>query len=158
MTLRRQNNYLTALHETSLGLIDHLDKEKLLEAVLQRAAMLTGTEHGFIYLLEPGDSEMQMQVKPGQGMGVKVWESEHPLLVADYRSWEGRLSDNSLDDLHSVVGIPLKDRDRIQGIIGLASVNPDRRFTEEDIAVLARFAELALVALSYQLDFFYSLD
>ena len=80
--LLRQNEYLTALHETSLGLIDHLDKEKLLEAVLQRAAMLTGTEHGFIYLLEPGDSDMQMQVgmgffksqlglrvKPGEGMG-----------------------------------------------------------------------------------------
>src|SRR5210317_1203374 len=107
-SLLRQNEYLTALHETSLGLIDHLDKEKLLEAVLQRAAMLTGTEHGFIYLLEPGEGEMQMQVgmgffkkqlglrvKPGEGMGGKVWEVEHPLLVADYRSWEGRLSDKS---------------------------------------------------------------
>jgi hypothetical protein len=41
-TLRRQNEYLTALHETSLGLIDHLHKEKLLEAILQRAALLTG--------------------------------------------------------------------------------------------------------------------
>ena len=29
--LRRQNEYLTALHETSIGLIDHLDKEELLE-------------------------------------------------------------------------------------------------------------------------------
>ena len=159
-TLLRQNEYLTALHETSLGLIDHLDKEKLLEAVLQRAAMLTGTEHGFIYLLEPGESEMQMQVgmgffkkqlglrvKPGEGMGGKVWEVEHPLLVADYQSWDGRLSDKSLDDLHSVVGIPLKDRDRVHGVIGLASVKPDRCFTDEDIAVLGRFAELSLVAL-----------
>lgn len=159
-TLLRQNEYLTALHETSLGLIDHLDKEKLLEAVLQRAAMLTGTEHGFIYLLEPGEGEMQMQVgmgffkkqlglrvKPGEGMGGKVWEVEHPLLVADYQSWDGRLSDKSLDDLHSVVGIPLKDRDRVHGVIGLASVKPDRCFTDEDIAVLARFAELSLVAL-----------
>ena len=158
--LLRQNEYLTALHETSLGLIDHLDKEKLLEAVLQRAAMLTGTEHGFIYLLEPGDSDMQMQVgmgffksqlglrvKPGEGMGGKVWQIEHPLLVVDYQSWEGRLSDKSLDDLHSVVGIPLKDRDGVHGVIGLASIKPDRRFTEEDIAVLGRFAELALVAL-----------
>ncbi len=159
-TLRRQNEYLTALHETSLGLIDHLDKEKLLEAVLQRAAALTGTEHGYIYLLEPGENEMQMRVgmgffksqlglrvKPGEGMGGKVWESEHPLLVADYRSWAGRLSDKSLDDLHSVVGIPLKDRDRIQGVIGLASVKPGRRFKQEDIDILDRFAGLALVAL-----------
>ena len=159
-SLLRQNEYLTALHETSLGLIDHLDKEKLLEAILQRAAMLTGTEHGYIYLLEPGEREMQMQVgmgffksqlglrvKPGEGMGGKVWESEHPLLVADYRSWEGRLSDKSLDDLHSVVGIPLKDRNRVHGVIGLASIKPGRRFKKDDIAILDRFAGLALVAL-----------
>jgi nitrate/nitrite-specific signal transduction histidine kinase len=99
-TLLRQNEYLTALHETALGLIDHLDKEKLLETILQRAAMLAGTAHGYIYLLEPGEEEMQMQVgmgffksqlglrvKLGEGMGGKVWESEHPLLVVDYRSW-----------------------------------------------------------------------
>ena len=49
-TLRRQNNYLTVLHETSRGLIDRLGKEKLLETVLQRAAMLTGTEHGIIFI------------------------------------------------------------------------------------------------------------
>jgi PAS domain S-box-containing protein len=159
-TLRRQNEYLTALHETSIGLIDHLDKEELLEAVLQRATKLIGTEHGYIYLHEPGEDEIQMQVgmgffksqlgrrvKLGEGMGGKVWKAEKPLLVADYRSWDGRLSDKSLDDLHSVVGIPLKDRERVHGVIGLASVKPGRRFKEEDIAVLGRFAELALVAL-----------
>ena len=158
--LLRKNEYLTALHETALGLIDHLDKEKLLETILQRAAMLTGTEHGYIYLLEPGESEMQMQVgmgffksqlglrvKPGEGMGGKIWQSEHPLLVVDYRSWEGRLNDKSLDDLHSVVGIPLKDRSRVHGVIGLASVKPGRQFKEDDIAILDRFAGLALVAL-----------
>jgi PAS domain S-box-containing protein len=92
-------------------------------------------------------NQLGRRVKPGEGMGGKVWEVEHPLLVADYRSWDGRLSDKSLDDLHSVVGIPLKGRDRMHGVIGLASVTPDRQFTEEDIAVLGRFAELALVAL-----------
>ena len=159
-TLRRQNEYLTALHETSIGLIDHLDKEELLEAVLQRATKLTGTEHGYIYLHEPGEDEIQMQVgmgffksqlgrrvKKGVGMGGKVWESEQPLVVVDYQSWDGRISDKSLDDLHSVVGIPLKDRHRFHGVIGLASVKPGRRFEPEDIAVLDRFADLALVAL-----------
>jgi PAS domain S-box-containing protein len=158
--LRRQNEYLTALHETSLGLIDHLDKEELLEAILLRAARLSGTEHGYIYLLEPGDEEMQMQVgmgffkgqlglrvKLGEGMGGKVWKSEQPILVDDYRFWNGRLSDKSLDELHSVVGIPLKYGSRIHGVIGLASVESGKKFQEEDIAILGRFAELALVAL-----------
>lgn len=159
-TLRRQNEYLTALHETSIGLIDHLDKEELLEAVLQRATMLSGTEHGYIYLHEPGEDEIQMQVgmgffksqlgrrvKMGVGMGGKVWESEQPVVVEDYRFWEGRISDRSLDNLHSIVGIPLKDRDRFYGVIGLASVKPGRQFKQEDIAILDRFADLALVAL-----------
>jgi len=158
--LRRQNEYLTALHETSIGLIDHLDKEELLEAVLQRATKLTGTEHGYIYLHEPGEDEIQMQVgmgffksqlgrrvKKGVGMGGKVWESEQPVVVTDYRSWDGRISDKSLDDLRSIVGIPLKDRNRFHGVIGLASVKPGRRFKPEDIAILDRFAGVALVAL-----------
>ena len=59
--LHRQNEYLTALHETSLGLIDHLDKEELLEAVLQRAAMLTGTEHGYIYLLDLATEDQDLR-------------------------------------------------------------------------------------------------
>jgi PAS domain S-box-containing protein len=157
---RRENEYLTALHETSLGLIDHLDEEELLEAILQRAAMLTGTRHGYIYLLEPGDSEMQMRVgmgffksqlglrvKLGEGVGGKVWQSEKPLLVDDYRSWEGRLSAKSLDDLHSVVGIPLRDRNGFHGVIGLASVGRGKKFKSADITVFQRFADLALVAL-----------
>jgi PAS domain S-box-containing protein len=80
-------------------------------------------------------------------MGGKVWQSEKPLLVDDYRSWEGRLSDKSLDDLHSVVGIPLRDRHGFHGVIGLASVGRGKKFRPEDITVLQRFADLALVAL-----------
>jgi PAS domain S-box-containing protein len=80
-------------------------------------------------------------------MGGKVWKTEQPLLVADYRSWQGRLRDKSLDDLRSVAGIPLKDRNGVQGVIGLATVKSGRRFEDEDIAILGRFAELALVAL-----------
>jgi PAS domain S-box-containing protein len=158
--VRRQNEYLAALHETSLSLIDHLDKEELLEAVLQRAALLTGTAHGYIYLLEPDESAMQMRVgmgffksqiglrvSLGEGMGGKVWQSETILLVDDYRSWDGRLSAKSLDQLRTVVGIPLKYGGRVEGVIGLAHVEEGKGFQEEDVVVLERFAELATVAL-----------
>lgn len=158
--LRRQNEYLAALHETSLGLIDRLDKEELLEAILQRAALLTETAHGFIYLLESSEDAMQMRVgmgffksqiglrvKPGEGMGGKVWQSGQVLLVPDYRSWVGRLADRSLDALGGVVGIPLKYRGRIEGVIGLARTGPGEGFREEDVALLGHFADLATVAL-----------
>ena len=65
----------------------------------------------------------------------------------DYRLWKDRISDRSLDALRSVVGIPLKDERRFHGVIGLASVDPDKKFQEEDLTFLGQFAELALVAI-----------
>ncbi|MCP4337701.1 MAG: PAS domain S-box protein, partial [Desulfobulbaceae bacterium] len=137
-----------------------LDKDELLENILERAASLSGTVHGYIYLLEPGEEQMQMQVGmgffkgqlgrlvvPGQGMGGRVWQIDAPLVVEDYQSWSGRISDKVLDGLRSIVGIPLKYDSRILGVIGLAHVEGDKRFSGEDIATLERFAALALIAL-----------
>ena len=156
----RQNVSLRALHETSLGLIDKLDKEELLENILERAAALSSTVHGYIYLLEPGEKQMQMRVGKGffkgqlgrmvvlgQGMGGRVWQAEAPLVVEDYQSWPGRIADKVLDGLRSIVGIPLKYDSRVLGVIGLAHVEGDKRFSGEDIATLERFAALALIAI-----------
>lgn len=156
----RQSAYLKALHETSLGLIDKLDKEELLENILDRAASLTGTAHGYIYVLEPGEEQLQMQVGMGffkgqlgrrvtigQGMGGRVWEIEAPVVVDDYQCWPGRIPDKNLDGLHSIVGIPLKYGARVLGVIGLAHVEADKKFSDEDITILERFAALALIAL-----------
>jgi PAS domain S-box-containing protein len=158
--LRRQNTYLGALHETAVKLLERLEEEELLEAILQRAAEMTGTEHGFIYLLDEDGQRMRMrvvrgffstqlglQVKLGEGLGGKVWQCEGPVIVDRYRDWQGRLPDSSLDPLLSVVGIPLKSDAGVLGVIGLGSVASGKRFDEEDVIVLSRFAALALMAL-----------
>ena len=41
------------------------DKEELLENILERAASLIGTEHGYIYLRTPDGRRMQMQMGKG---------------------------------------------------------------------------------------------
>ncbi len=110
-TVQRQNASLRALHETALGLLDKIDKEELLETIIERAAALTGTQHCYIYLLEPDAQVMQMRVgkgffaeqlgrsvRKGEGMGGCVWQTEAPVLVADYSNWSGRLDDPALDD------------------------------------------------------------
>lgn len=159
-TFHRQNASLTALHEASLDLIDTLDKEELLQNILERAAVLSGTVHGYIYLLDPSEKKMQMQVgmgffkgqlgrrvTKGEGMGGRVWKAEVPLVVEDYQSWPGRIPEKVLDSLRSIVGIPLKYGGRVLGVIGLAHVEDEKTFTGEDIATLERFAALALIAL-----------
>jgi len=158
--LQRQIEYLQALHQTSLKLIEKLDKEELLEAILERAALMTGTAHGFIYLLEPGGIRMQMrvgmgffkgqlgrQVRLGEGLGGKVWQRQRPIVVKTYHRWKWRLDDPALNQLQSVAGIPLVASEGIQGVIGLARTEEGRTFDNEDIKILSRFADLALIAL-----------
>ena len=158
--VQRQNASLRALHETALGLLDKIDKEELLETIIERAAAITGTAHGYIYLLDPGRQVMQMRlgkgffagqlgrsVRIGEGMGGAVWQAEAPILVDDYSSWPGRLKDPSLDGLRCIVGIPLKSDRQVQGVIGLAHVDPGKRFDQEDVVILERFSALALLAL-----------
>ncbi|SDO65503.1 PAS domain S-box protein [Desulforhopalus singaporensis] len=156
----RQNASLKALHETSLGLIDTLGREAILDNILERAVSLSGSGHGYIYLLDSEHDRMRMVVGKGffkgqlgrvvargEGIGGRVWRDECPLVVANYQSWDNRIADRELDQLRSIVGIPLKYRDRVLGVIGLAYVEEGERFTEEDVVTLERFAALALIAL-----------
>jgi PAS domain S-box-containing protein len=157
---RRQHASLAALHETALGLLDKIDTEELLETIIERAADLTGTVHGYIYLLDAARHVMQMRVgkgffakqrgrcvRLGEGIGGGVWQAEAPVLVPDYRTWPGRIDDPSLDSLRSIIGIPLKSDRQVRGVIGLAHVRAEKRFDQEDVVVLERFAALALLAL-----------
>lgn len=158
--VQRHNEYLAVLHETALGLIDKLDTQELLQTILERAMVLTGTRDGYFYLPSPDGQCMEMQVGMGffseqvnrrvtlgQGLGGKVWQLGAPLVVDDYQNWPERLPDTTLDRLHCAVGIPLKADQQVRGVIGLGHVDPAHRFTSEDVQLLERFAALAMLAL-----------
>lgn len=158
--IQRQNEYLSALHETSLALLDKLDPQALLQTILERAAALAGTEHGYIFLRVGDGRRMEIKVgmgffsdqlgltvHKGEGLSGKVWQTGQPLLVDDYHHWPDRLDEAALDSVHSVVGIPLKQDGRVHGVIGLGQITPDKRFDQESITILERFAALALLSL-----------
>lgn len=159
-TMRQQNAYLTALHDTTLGLMRRLDLEELLQNIIARAGELIGTEHGYVHLVEPNGKALRMRVgiglyhelvgalaKPGQGLAGTVWQNSEPLVVDDYQTWQGRLHTAGRDVLHAVVGVPLKSGDETVGVLGLASVEKERVFTPAEVEAVKRFAELAAVAL-----------
>jgi hypothetical protein len=43
--------------------------------------------------------QLGRSVRMGEGMGGCVWQTEAPVLVADYSNWSGRLDDPALDGL-----------------------------------------------------------
>lgn len=161
--LREQNAYLTALHETTLGLMSRLDLEDLLEQIIARAAALVGTQHGYVFMLTQngaGEPEMIMRIGVGAYNGFKgtkanygvglagtVWQSGEQLVVDDYRNWSGRLALSSRDILRAVAGVPIKSGNQTVGVIGLAYLEEGRRFGKSEMQALSRFSELASIAL-----------
>lgn len=159
-SLARQSAYLEALHETALGLIRRLDTEELLEAIVRRAGALVGTEHGYIYLRDALQDTLTVRigtgafrscvghsVRRGEGLAGRVWQLEKPIAVEDYRHWAGRVNRPEYDSIRAIVGVPLYSDSQVIGVIALGYLEESRRFSEPEIDVLERFAELASVTL-----------
>lgn len=158
--LYQREEYLSALHETVSGLLDRLEMAELLTFIMERAARMSGTSNGYLYLPVPGHAliEMRMgigifkghvglQLKPGQGVGGRVWESGRSIVMADYQKCPYRLSLSGLEQLRALMGIPLKSGDQVVGVLGLAHTEGGKRFTQDDILMVERFAELASMAI-----------
>lgn len=156
-----QNEYLAALHETTLGLMSHLDLNDLLQVLSSRAVHLLDTPHLFVYLAEPGTEVIELKVglgdfkqrigtvlRQGEGVAGKVWQTGLPLVIDDYSTWSGASKKSRYDGIHAVIGTPLKSGTQIVGVIGIASdIGSGRTFGEEEIELLNRFAQLASIAL-----------
>ncbi len=159
--LKRRESEHDALHETTLGLMARLDLDELLETIVTNAMDLLGVKSGFMYLYDPGKDELVMRVgvgehgaelmglrlRPGEGLAGRVWQSRRLLVVDEYHKWSGRAADPIFDDLRSVLGMPVKSGSRVSGVIGLAQFGESKRFGEEAVDVIERFAELASIAL-----------
>jgi PAS domain S-box-containing protein len=158
--LRRETEYLSALHETALALMRRLDAHDLLEAILKRAADLAGTPHGFIYLCDAAAEEMQIKVglgvferhvgfrlRRGEGLSGRVWSTAEPMAVDDYDTWPGRSDQFDREVFTAIVGVPLSSGEEVVGVIGVAHVDPGRSFDADTVRLLTGFAELASIAL-----------
>jgi signal transduction histidine kinase/DNA-binding response OmpR family regulator/HPt (histidine-containing phosphotransfer) domain-containing protein len=159
--LQQQNEYLGALHATTLGLMSRLDLSELLQDIVVRAGQLLGTPHGFMFLLQPGDKEIEQKVgvgvfadstgfrlRQGEGVSGRVWQTGEPMVVDDYDAWEHRSLSYSYNLFRAVMAVPLKSDDKVVGTIGMAyGPEVEQTFGEEEVEFLSRFAQLASLAL-----------
>jgi len=157
-TLRKQNSYLSALHQITLGLINHHDPDVLLEAILHHAADLMNTRHALVDIVDSEKnvlvqkvaignyiSQLGFRTKLGEGLAGRVWATGEKIMIPDYSIWENRLPEFSW--LRTVASVPMKIQGKVLGVIGVAFDEPDRAFAPEEIEQLQRFANLASMAL-----------
>jgi PAS domain S-box-containing protein len=157
--LKRQNDYMSALYEMTLGLMNRLDISDVLETIITRAIQLVGTEHGFIYLLDEDnqvmelklglgvhDTHLGLKLKPGEGLAGNVWLQKSLLVINDYWEWANKLAVLEGVPIRSVIGLPLISGDQVTGVLGVSFAEPERLFSDEEVANLQRLAQLASIA------------
>ncbi len=156
----RRDPYLSALDETAIALMNRHDPEDLLDTIINRAAALVGTPHGFIYLVEPDGQSLVVRHGIGvftdfldyrmaidEGLSGLVYREGRAIAVDDYDAWGNRAADMPTLVFGAVVGVPLTSGGRVVGVIGLASGSYERAFGTREIGALSRFAQLASIAL-----------
>ncbi|MEU1806930.1 GAF domain-containing protein [Streptomyces sp. NPDC019937] len=163
---RRREAELSALFETAHDLAGLRDLDAVLQAIVQRARSLLGTEVAYLTLNDPtaGDTYMrvtdgsvsarfqQLRLGMGEGLGGLVAQTARPYVTDSYfddpRFQHTRTIDAGVSDegLVAILGVPLLLGSGVIGVLFAA----DRRvrvFEREQIALLASFAAHAAVAI-----------
>ena len=166
--IQRRANEFVALYETTRDLATmQRDLPTLLQTIAQRAVALLAASSGAIYLYEAarGDLEIVVTTHPsvpvglrlqlGEGMAGKVARSREPMIVDDYRTWQGRSPKYEGTPLAAAVEVPMLYGGELVGVLAVQEMGETipswgivaRRFTEEDARLLSLFAGHAASAV-----------
>lgn len=159
-SLRIQSLMLRTLQETTFDLHSSLDLDIVLRNIVRRACKLLETKHGYLDILrEPNQlmpvvgigalaESLKFKVTMGEGVSGTVWKTGLPLVVSDYDTWPDRIVNFSRGVIRAIVGMPLILNKQVVGVIGVArDAGSETGFSNDDVLVLQRFADLAVVAL-----------
>jgi diguanylate cyclase (GGDEF)-like protein/PAS domain S-box-containing protein len=156
-------SYGDATMQHSVSQFNAQSNPAFLEKILRQAARLVNTEHSYLYSLDQNtnrlvatlvtgmfEPDIGFSVTLGQGLGGKVWESGEALVIADYHAWDGKAAHYTRSGgraaLRSAVGVPLKQRGQVIGVLGLAQTVANA-FDQKTVDLLTDFAEIASLAL-----------
>ncbi|MFF1280515.1 helix-turn-helix domain-containing protein [Streptomyces sp. NPDC058299] len=163
---RRREAELSALFETAHDLAGLRDLDAVLQAIVQRARSLLGTDVAYLSLNDParGDTYMrvtegsvsarfqQLRLGMGEGLGGLVAQTARPYVTDDYFH-DGRFQhtlaiDGGVRDegLVAILGVPLMLGPHVIGVL-FAADRRARVFEREQIALLGSFAALAAAAI-----------
>jgi len=157
--LQKHVERLDALRQVGLEITAELDLDSLLRSIVSRAVQLLRGASGGLYLHRPERDLLEWTVAAGprmtpvghvlhrgEGLSGRVWETGVPLLVDDYRCWEGRAATFEDYPFTAVVGVPVRWGDEFLGVLNVMA-EPPRTFTSADAELLGLFATQAAIAI-----------
>ncbi len=162
---RQQATIFSELYQNTLDLSGEHNLKKLLDTTIRRARMLLNVSYGGLYIYRPEQQELELVVSHwnsyshtsppiglrlqlGEGMAGKVAQTRKPLVIEDYRTWEGRSPQYEHIPFTSVLEVPMLYADQLIGVLAVNEFAPViRKFTKEDEQLLSLFAAQAAGAV-----------
>lgn len=154
---RHRADVMSALRATFTDITSELDLTTLLQAILERAVDLSKATGGELALYDDSKDIITIaachnmnqdytgnHIAPGRGAIGKVIQSGEPLVIQDYKLWDGHFESQPWK---GVVVVPLMKRDRILGAIALAASMDNKIFTDADLRLITLFAQQAAIAI-----------
>lgn len=157
--LRRSANEFALLYEIAREISAQPDLATLLDIVSDRTARLLNTADAIIYLYDAACDELELaaanlyslprgtRFQIGQGVSSQVVRTRQSLIVDDYRTWSERRPELEEFDLRAIVQVPLIYREELIGVLGVAEIGTDRKFTPADTRLMELLASEAAIAI-----------
>ena len=158
---KRRREEAEILYNTTRDLVVERDLSRLLQIIVERAAGMVAAPSAAMYLCEPEYRQVRCAVsynapgeyagtalKYGEGAVGIVAETGQPLVIADYRTWEGRLAVEDYDrSCTSVLTVPMRWQGDVIGVLQIMVNNSIRSFTDEELRMVNLFANQAAMAV-----------
>ena len=156
---QRQRQLSERLRETALLLNRSLDLQEVLELILEQLASVIAYDSGSIQILEDGATEV-IAARSSNGDEVgrsyplenypynqRLVEEAQPVVIDDIRvNSQGWREDDGLEHVRANIGVPLRVRDEVIGILTVDSRRPEA-YTVDDARLVQAFAQQAAVAI-----------
>jgi signal transduction histidine kinase len=162
--LEQRIGYLERIVKVSQMLNSTLSLEPLLQIMVQSATELTNTEACSILLLDKNTGELrfaeasggvsnqlkQVTVPLENSIAGDVVKKNRPILIRDVKSdprWHGTVDKKVEFDTHSILGVPLRVRDKVIGVLEVINKTTPDGFNEDDIQIATTLSAQAAIAI-----------
>jgi PAS domain S-box-containing protein len=159
--LGKQNEFLAALHETSINILGRLDLSDVLESLIQSATSLLNSNHGNIFLFDQEKKVFECKVgvglfsqyvgsriKLGAGFIGSVDETGQPFIVNFALNDRDCLGIILPSEIKVVICVPLYSGETLMGVICVASDDETGlTYGDREVDMLNHFGQLASIAI-----------
>jgi signal transduction histidine kinase len=154
-----QNQFLSALHQTALDLLQHQDRGQILRVVMDRACAMLDAPYGQLLLIDGDHLVVHTyteniappdHVRLGRDHAQLSWQAideQRPTVVDCYARWSARQPRHDALALQAAANFPIMYGDRCLGVLALARGTPGYTFSADEIQKGQLFSQLAAVVI-----------